>query len=572
MLNRKITNRENKSHTSNFSISFDDFLECVKQNHVGIVEALIDEGMDINAVHPLTGEWPLQVAVESENYEMVKLLLDRKVDVNFYDEATDSTALTRCLRRGYLHQSYDIQELLITHPHNAANINQVSPKSGSTPLHYVIQCDFLKTLQLLAKKGVNFSIDPRTKYPPVLYAALYKSTPVFEFLLGVDNSNISEEQYICALHYMIRDRFDEDDNVVLLLTHLEKINVNPCTKHPVTKKTALMYAIELRRIKIVKKLLQNKHSHYFIPTDHDIIPAEIEVACRERVTKFLLVDFLKLKGMEHMASLLIEKMPDVNIIGIIFETGIKIDPKSFERIREYLHICREPTDHFDRAHIQFCDGMVAKHLGNYQSAVKLFEGNRYYETEYLVKFHLGETYSYMGDDENALRCFAGRSLIKSEPVLDRIVAIIQRAYQRSIADDVLLPTLRNLFKFIVESKCDFPITPEQGYFLVTLAQRFAKSFQDPELSSKIVKRFEKLCIRYEDDVLNETILPVAQVRASAVSRLNRLPTDVMAGVGIYFFPRYPEREEIVKDKISTMMDYEYVNPENHVQLGLSRGS
>jgi len=112
------------------------------------VELLLAKGADVN-LKDKDGRTPLHLAVESADVDIVKLLLDKGVEVNAKDDESGFTALHYAARFG----NKNVAELLIA---RGADIN-AKDKQGHTPLYVAVNHDY-KVAELFINKGADGSI------------------------------------------------------------------------------------------------------------------------------------------------------------------------------------------------------------------------------------------------------------------------------------------------------------------------------------------------------------------------------------------------------------------------------
>ena len=112
------------------------------------LELLLAKGADVN-LKDKDGRTPLHLAAESADGDIVKLLLDKGVEVNAKDDESGFTALHHAARFG----NKNIAEVLIA---RGADIN-AKDKQGHTPLYVAANHDY-KVAELLMNKGADSTI------------------------------------------------------------------------------------------------------------------------------------------------------------------------------------------------------------------------------------------------------------------------------------------------------------------------------------------------------------------------------------------------------------------------------
>jgi ankyrin repeat protein len=129
-----------------------DLLGKVRDNDLDAVEALLDEGANVNTEDDFMGYTPLYLAVTGGNPDMVKLLLSKGADINHQDKRTGYTPLMLALN------SYktEVSELLIE---EGADIF-IRGNDGATAL-ILSGNSSKKIVELLLEKGAD--INDRTE-------------------------------------------------------------------------------------------------------------------------------------------------------------------------------------------------------------------------------------------------------------------------------------------------------------------------------------------------------------------------------------------------------------------------
>ena len=122
-----------------------NMFKTIKRNNIEKIKELIN-GADVN-IQNEDGDTLLHYAINDENYEIVKLLLEHSANVNAKDYYGDTP----------LHNTnnYEIAKLLIEY---GANVNAKN-EFGSTPLHDVSDYN---TTKLLIDNGADMNV--KNKY------------------------------------------------------------------------------------------------------------------------------------------------------------------------------------------------------------------------------------------------------------------------------------------------------------------------------------------------------------------------------------------------------------------------
>ncbi|WP_342273367.1 ankyrin repeat domain-containing protein [Spiroplasma endosymbiont of Acasis viretata] len=121
---------------------------AVNNNNIEIVKLLLENDADINE-QDINGSTPLHWAIECNNIEIVKLLLENDADINAQD-------INGCapLHWAIECNNIEIVKLLLE---NDADIN-AQEKSLATPLHLSIYTNNFDMIKLLLEKGADLNI------------------------------------------------------------------------------------------------------------------------------------------------------------------------------------------------------------------------------------------------------------------------------------------------------------------------------------------------------------------------------------------------------------------------------
>lgn len=110
---------------------------AVKYNDIETLKIMIDAKADVNT-HDRFQEYPLRIAVENNNYEIIKLLIKNNALLNTQKEYDGSTPLLHATKSGYT----DIVKLLI---HAGADVG-IADKYGNTPYSSTKNKELLKLI------------------------------------------------------------------------------------------------------------------------------------------------------------------------------------------------------------------------------------------------------------------------------------------------------------------------------------------------------------------------------------------------------------------------------------------
>jgi ankyrin repeat protein len=115
-------------------------------NHVGVAEALLNKGADVNAKTE-KGSTSMSIAAKQGAVEMVKCLLNHKVDIN------ESRAL---FHAAFCRETTEVMDILLK---AGADINAPDPQ-GVTPIFAAVYAVSLQNVQFLLSHGADTKLHP----------------------------------------------------------------------------------------------------------------------------------------------------------------------------------------------------------------------------------------------------------------------------------------------------------------------------------------------------------------------------------------------------------------------------
>lgn len=148
-----------------------DYLhDAIEVNNVNIVKLLVNRGIDVNQIakeengtYYYEGRSPLSLAVFKENAEIVKFLLLHDADVNMDEEPILYTAVN--WYDSYKKSSFNIIRLILD-----AGADIDVRYSGSTPLITAIKKGYMDVVKLLIEYGADVNYADKKGKKPLYYA------------------------------------------------------------------------------------------------------------------------------------------------------------------------------------------------------------------------------------------------------------------------------------------------------------------------------------------------------------------------------------------------------------------
>ncbi|XP_052092782.1 ankyrin-1-like isoform X2 [Mytilus californianus] len=250
----------------------------VDQNYCDLLSIFLIESYNLNECD--WEESPLCIAIKKEYTDIVKLLLDRKCDINFFKTGSQTPlyVAARKSRNGYsfvkllLEHSAktDIRGLFGSTPlytatkknnvevvklllDRSANPN-ISNDYNNTPLHVAIAKGYYEIAMLLLEHKADFNFQDVDNKTPLFLSAENKNGVIKDFISKMSNSVNVRRQYNSALLYIACNSgdFNEVKNILL------QGNINVNNNENEFLQTALYIASEKGHSDIVSLLFDHQ--------------------------------------------------------------------------------------------------------------------------------------------------------------------------------------------------------------------------------------------------------------------------------------------------------------------------
>ena len=205
-------------------------LVAIQKGLTGIVEKILEFGVNIDGVENKAGTSPLHIATDINSTKIVKLLLKHNADINYKDLSGETplhlaiiqekvdlikellksgadpdgknvyrmTPLWRALKRNKM----NIAEILLE---NGADINFPFGSRGETVLHHAAAKGKLEIVEFLLKHGANINAVTSKNGTPLFFAAIecgpFHAKIVKTLLINGANTNIKDNDELVTPFY-----------------------------------------------------------------------------------------------------------------------------------------------------------------------------------------------------------------------------------------------------------------------------------------------------------------------------------------------------------------------------------
>ncbi|XP_019851655.1 PREDICTED: ankyrin repeat and SAM domain-containing protein 6-like, partial [Amphimedon queenslandica] len=225
---------------------------AIEKDNIDIVKLLLEKGTDPKVTEYTSGDNPaLIVAIETDNIDIVKLLLEKGADPNVTEYPSGgSPALIIAIEKGNI----DIVKLLLE---KGADPNVTKyPSGGSPALIIAIEKGNIDIVKLLLEKGADPNVTKYTSgYNPALIVAIKKDNIYIVKLLLEKGADPKVTEYTSGDNPALIVAI-EKDNIDIVKLLLEKGADPNVTKDTSGYNPALIVAIKKDNIYIVKLLLE----------------------------------------------------------------------------------------------------------------------------------------------------------------------------------------------------------------------------------------------------------------------------------------------------------------------------
>lgn len=279
---------------NNKGANFDKYISsAMRTNSTNIIKLILDSGVDVNKDYNHTGSL-LRDAVHNENKDVVHLLLEKNADVNI----PDSTGFTPLIAAAY-EDNYDLVKILLD---NGADVSAMEFEDN-TALSYALSSNNLETAKLLLDAG---------------------SDPNFT------------NSYGSSLVYLSRNNLD---NVKLLVEHGAEINEKDCFK-------MLQTACFEKDMELANYII-NEYGAEMIESDANNI---FITSCWEENIDLmkLLIDNYDLdvsSALQQLISSLSSKDVDIKVAEVLLEAGA--NPNGKDQGLNYTFIAKDIFDNLE---------------------------------------------------------------------------------------------------------------------------------------------------------------------------------------------------------------------------------
>ncbi|KAL2069357.1 hypothetical protein VTL71DRAFT_15695 [Oculimacula yallundae] len=161
-------------HTG-FSLRPRPFHTSAPEEGLSIARMICKAGADLEAMDS-NGETPLQLAARLKNYDMVRILLESGLSMEYKD----------CLGRTLLHFIHYDENMIRYCIISGADVNSRAT-SGETPLHYAASFGDIVSARLLIEHGAKLEIETSEGHTPLRKAIMYGHHDVATYLTSHQN-------------------------------------------------------------------------------------------------------------------------------------------------------------------------------------------------------------------------------------------------------------------------------------------------------------------------------------------------------------------------------------------------
>lgn len=172
-------------------------ITAVSLGKIDFVLQFLNFGVDVNSFDSGYNSALTKACTIQDNYEIVKLLLERGANINFQNASSETAANIVCK----FSDNEEVLNLLIKY---GLNVNYIATTSGKSLLIIAIENNNIKNAKVLVKSGANVNAKNASDDTPLICAVKTNSVDMVSFLIkngaSVNDKNKNNET---ALYYAI---------------------------------------------------------------------------------------------------------------------------------------------------------------------------------------------------------------------------------------------------------------------------------------------------------------------------------------------------------------------------------
>ncbi|RKY27733.1 MAG: hypothetical protein DRP79_02980 [Planctomycetota bacterium] len=190
---------------------FTPLMQAVDYENIEVIRELINRGAKINTADHKEHQSSLMLAIYKRNIEIVNVLLDKGADVHLKDVAGQSAIFIAAFRG-----LTEIISVLLDH----GSLVDPITSQGVTPLMAACQNGYPKTVELLLKKGANINAASKLGWSPLFYAVFYGHYDICKILIEKGAQTQQTDNNGRRLSDLAKEKGLED--ILILLNSIEK--------------------------------------------------------------------------------------------------------------------------------------------------------------------------------------------------------------------------------------------------------------------------------------------------------------------------------------------------------------
>ncbi|XP_020297403.1 ankyrin repeat and KH domain-containing protein 1-like [Pseudomyrmex gracilis] len=231
--------------------------DAIENRHTEVIKLLLTYGSKVNSNTGETYNTPLNFAVKNGDIKIVKMLLDRRANVN----ATTRYGTTP-LHNAIVKEKIEIAELLLNH---GADVN-ASDKYGVTPLCLAVKTSHVDGVAMLLDRGANINAISNNDYYD--FSSCINCEEIADFLkqhivkIKAANLSVSEQVLSMSSNFEIRDLQDKCEKEVAIMKN-EKISNTNISFYDILIKDTNLLAIYIKNENVVQVLRSDEYKTKF---------------------------------------------------------------------------------------------------------------------------------------------------------------------------------------------------------------------------------------------------------------------------------------------------------------------
>ncbi|XP_057324812.1 putative ankyrin repeat protein RF_0381 [Microplitis mediator] len=227
--------------------TFNLLCKSVRDKYYGVVEILIKRGIDVNFIDYTcyNSQTALYIACKNEDLKMVKLLLNNGASVNIksgvYKDKIGYTDFDT-IRTDFLYPihiaiqkcNYEIILLLLDHGADLSKGYDYSDSHGNSTMHLACYESSLEIVKLLISRGGDICLQDENGDLPILEVVSGGNKDIFEYLIKNKNYNLFDYKNLKYILYGITE-WEDSEAIEWVIQYIRELGPTSSLKYEIDR-------------------------------------------------------------------------------------------------------------------------------------------------------------------------------------------------------------------------------------------------------------------------------------------------------------------------------------------------